>query len=555
MNKYNELKSKALYYQKAQQLTNDFPFSATPRKDRHSNYQSIISDLIDPAMDMSDYSNTLLSRMFFSVIDVDDTIRFYAYGAENLSKTEMNGSIIYADIQNIKTDTSVLPEETDLIKVQTFNEMDLRNRLPVAFKESIPKTFPFEVLETNGVEYLISVKERCFLGFELSAGSEEAFNAENFIYRHIATNGDQFSIYNIAMLKDMDGFLIDRVLMLPSKCFLFEKHLDPGIYTLCFDLFSDRSLDSFGINICANVTYSKYSRRILAGPYYTEESGVSTGVVFFKIAPNESDPDNDYLVMCDKPIRGTKGETTIETFTLLNEDNEHVTIDDWIAVEKVLYILSTPKDEMGVPTGNSKLYMYDLFFQGNDYVYKNNDKYIMDLVCEKIDYIPGDTVTIETRAKSMWTDYTVNKMRLKVENSEDPDPETNTYYINVDGNVVSSEDAWRSYDSQEIRWEVPLNNIGSYKFTCETYVNKSEFAVAGVKLLTVMYKNPYKVMELDADYSTYNLGFSPDRRLQVVSLEESICKDLCFYRDGYYFDVANKYIWSNIQNDNLIVEY
>jgi hypothetical protein len=549
MSKFNEIKNNPLYFPMIQGFANDFPFGAKSRQDKHSNYQSILCDLLDPAIDLSYYAEISAGRLTVEAMDVEELSQIHSYSGRNLELVTVGESSYYKDIISVKTDTLIDGKTLELVKCNIPNEMDLRNRLALEVKSIETMTYPFEILDEDNNKFLIFVKERCFVGFQFSSENEEDFAPEKFIYRNIMPTGAVTNFYSIAFLKDVDGQRVQDVLLLPDRCYSFPYPVEPGVYSVDFDLHTETLLDNFNISLTANNTFSKYSKKIPYDVLFDSGRNVAS-LSFFKVGPGESDPDSDYLILCDKQIRGTSKDKTFEAYTLLDENSVQVNVDDFFLLEKVIYILGTPRDENGDVNGNTKLYMYNSFLEGNKYIYTGNDSYLIDLVCDSIEYIPGDNITIETRAKGMYADFDMGTVRLKVENSESED----VYYINADGGIVDPADAERTYRVQEIRWNLVLNNIGSYRITCEALKNRKEWVKVGCKLLTVPYKIPYKVFQLDDDYSNCNIGYTPDKYMTLSDSQSGAVKKVTFFRDGYYFDNRNNKIWTNFETDNLIVE-
>ena len=77
---------------------------------------------------------------------------------------------------------------------------------------------------------------------------------------------------------------------------------------------------------------------------------------------------------------------------------------------------------------------------------------------------------------------------------------------------------------------------------------------AGVKLILVNYKAPYKIFDLVDDYNGWTLGTNPDNKIELTSAEGDV-RILNFHKDGYFFDENTGVIWTNVASNSLIVEY
>ena len=204
----------------------------------------------------------------------------------------------------------------------------------------------------------------------------------------------------------------------------------------------------------------------------------------------------------------------------------------------------------------TKLYCYSLFQEGASYIYTNNDKYLYDVLCDRIDYQIDDEINIETRKNAILPGEKILSIRLKVENYESLEtPGYSAYYINSAGEVVDEDKAWRDLDGQQKKWKYQIENIGSYKFTAEIKYKSFKIESAGEKIILVNYKSPYKVFDLDADYTGWQLGITPDNRIELKNPETNGRKIINFYKDGYFFVESTGEIFTNENFDSLRLEY
>jgi hypothetical protein len=234
---------------------------------------------------------------------------------------------------------------------------------------------------------------------------------------------------------------------------------------------------------------------------------------------------------------------------MLDENDSALSISSYVKRDMLMYALS---DEDG-----SKIYCYDLFLNGNSYIYENNENYLYEIVLNELDYKIGDQIVLESRQTKLFSTKRVRSIRLKVENYESSgDPEYSPYYINESGDVFANPDkAWRDVDSYEKKWKFTIDTIGSYRFTIEALYADTTTAVVGVKLMLVNYKVPYKVFNLPNDYAGWNLGVSPDNKIELINPDDGARKIIEFYKDGYYFDEVTGNIWTNYPFTSISVEY
>jgi hypothetical protein len=539
MNKYSEVKIRPPYSYKVQKLANALPNWATARKDKHSNYQAVMSDLIDPITELVNYTKTFTIRMLALESDSFESDKLYTYFIENAPKQQYESFTRYKPPLFVTVnDENSLCDGYPLIECPSKYVEDLNNRLPLEIKSLTPKGPCIDVISYNPTtkETCIFVKEICYLGFHLS--SEVELIPENFYMKENNTYA-----YSNVYLRNSFNLPLQGIDLLPYRTHNFPNPVHPGIYYISFQLIEAGQLDDYTVSICPNYSfptadknfyYDTYIDANIAKPVYLNLNG-------------------EYLEFIERNPRAhselADSLGALESFTMLDELDTSITLDSYVKQDMLMYGLS---NESG-----TKLYCYDLFLNGNSYVYEDNESYLYEIVLNQLDYKIDDEIVLESRETKLFSSKKIKSIRLKVENYESSsDPEYVPYYIDEFGNTLANEDlAWRDINTHQKKWKFIINTIGSYRFTIECLFSDGSIAIAGVKLMLVNYKVPYKVFNLGEDYSGWNLGISPDNKIELVSPDQSQRKVIQFYKDGYFFDDATGNIWTNYPFEALTVEY
>ena len=529
MNKFNETKTRPSYSYKIQRITNGLPFWSKARQDKHSNYQSVLSDLNDQIEDLTYYAKLTDKRQSVTVTDIEESGKIYRYWSSDVPKLNQEGIYIYSSPLSIKASSDLTGSEIDLVKCPYPDIDDLNNRIELEYKDYSETVVPYDVISVSedNSEWLLYIKRNCFLGFELNPIGDYEINPEDF---YVKQNG--IYIYNIVYLNSFFNTPAQAMKLLPEQSHIFFDVVSPGFHYLKFDLLDQSLLDNFTINIVANGAFSKDAKIEYHDIY--SDNGLA-GDSYLKI--NE----DSYLEVCIKDYQGNKTDQIVETYLLLDAEDQSASIQSWCKKEKIIYALDTD---------GHTLYMYNTFADGNAYIYQDNTDYTLDIVCEKIDYKTGDQITLEVRPTYVIPKFKIRQLRIKVENYESSE----SYYINKEGTHVVDGAAWRTLEEQVIKWKFNIENIGSYKFTLEVIDDDRKILTSGVKLILVNYKAPYKVFDLIEDYSGWSLGTNPDNKIELTSTEGDV-RILNFYKDGYFFDQITGVIWANVAANSLIVEY
>jgi hypothetical protein len=463
--------------------------------------------------------------------------RFYA-PTDDLPKVEKENFFYYKipdRVYVVDSDPNV--DEYELLKVKEREIKELNNRLPLQIK-SIDNAVPtFEVISFNETtkEFCIFVKETCYLGITLS--SEEDFAPENFFIKE----KDEY-IYSFAYVKNSLDTKLQGIKIFPEKHQMFIDPVSPGIHYVSFDLLESSQLDTFDIELYSNNSTSTPDKFLYYDNYIDENQNILSYMTI----------SNDRLEVVRKDWQGLSGtldkSMLLESYQMLDEENQSFYADSFVRQNMLLYAKSEDS-----PT---KLYCYSLFQEGASYIYTNNDKYLYDVLCDRIDYQIDDEINIETRKNAILPGEKILSIRLKVENYESLEtPGYSAYYINSAGEVVDEDKAWRDLDGQQKKWKYQIENIGSYKFTAEIKYKSFKIESAGEKIILVNYKSPYKVFDLDADYTGWQLGITPDNRIELKNPETNGRKIINFYKDGYFFVESTGEIFTNENFDSLRLEY
>lgn len=529
MNKFNETKTRPSYSYKIQRLTNGLPSWTKARQDKHSNYQSVLSDLNEQIEELTYYAKLSEKRQRLILSDVQESGNIFRYWDANVPATLIGNTTVYTAPVSVEASADLIGSNVPLVKCPYPDVEDLNNRIDLEYKDLTETTIPYDVISVNedNTEWLIYIKRDCFLGFEFTPVGDYTISPEDF---YVKQNG--VYVYNIAYLYTYFNTPSQGVRILPELSHNFLDPVTPGMYYLKFDMLSPDLLANFTISIVANNAFSKSAKIEYHDIYADEILGADS---YLRV------DDDSYLQVVVKDYEGNRTDQVPEAYLLLNAEDEAASIQSWCKKEKMIYALDAD---------GTTLYMYDTFQDGNAYVYENNTDYILDIVCEKIDYKTGDEITLEVRSTYVIPQFKIRELRMKVENYEGSE----SYYINNDGDHVTDGGAWRAIEEQVIKWKFNIDNLGSYRFTLEVLDENRNIITAGVKLILVNYKAPYKVFNLSGDFNGWQLGVNPDNKVELVS-PEGDTSILNFHKDGYFFDEVTGFIWTNVFANQLIVEY
>lgn len=565
MNRYQELITQPLYSYKVQEQLNTLPSFAKARTDKNSNYQSILNDLAVPILQFGQNAFIEVTSMRLDQAETNDSTEFFLYASPDPEKIISDTTFIYKVPKNVSAYQFDGESDCNLITIPNMEKTDLTYRLPLLFKEKKEVSTSIEVLSAiERKEYLLRVKNPCFIGFQLTPKSGTTYKNSDFYYKFVRNN-ESFYSFSFAQILGQNGIPMSDVLLMANEAFSFNKEFLPGIYTLKFSLLEDSQLDNFDIEIIENSFFDKSKKKKIFGAIQNFDSLRSDFEnTMWVIEKTDNGSDNEYLLLKAINALSDYEQVVHDAYTLLNEEDAIQVVDDWASVGKLLYTVKHPDSAESLDT--TKLYLYDLYLTGNKFIYENNNNHFLDLVCEDIPFVAKDEehvekVTIETRVTSLPSDIHTTRLRLKIKNSENSDEITGEpieYYINAEGEVVNEDEAWIGLGDQQLRWDLYLDNIGSYKVICEALMHTNErggstVVEAGAKILTVKYKVPWKVFDLKTNYYGWKFGSDSNANLEFSN---GVVKNvLSFYKDGYYFDENSGQIWTNIECSKLLVEY
>lgn len=568
MNKYREIKTKPNYFYRAQKIANQLPAWTTARRDKHSNYQSIVSDLIEPLENLIYETKLASSRLLTKEYDTSDNLELYKFIASGLNVIERESKARYQLPTEVIGDNSVTGKVEVLVKCPHSDFLRLNDRQPLAIKSLTEKIAPLVVVETiSDRKYLLLVKEDCYVNVSFFPKDGSEIDISDFFVkmRNLQKNEDFRNAYmfgTMSLLNYANNTEVEKISILPEYHHSFRNPVTPGFYYLVIDEFLPQDISLFDISISFNFGYESSKRSFYNAPYYTQDSSYNS---YWEV-------EDDNLCLYSKNYTGEKEKQKLENYVLLDlpdivGDVTTVTPKTWVKKEMVLYTI--PYEQP------NKLYLYDLFLEGNAYLYEDNYGDYIKLEIDQIDYKPGDEIAVETRPGDTYSPQVIREVRLRVENNQitdlvDVDEETEEiigafpnsfYYIDREGNIVSEDAAWRKIDDQQIRWNLKLDYLGSYKLTCEGFLDAKVGAGYGSpvaltsKMLTVGYKDPFRVIDLGGDYSKWRLGINCNQEIELINPENGNRKIISFYKDGYYFDDLNGTVWTNIPFESLTVGY
>jgi len=554
MNKFIELQQAPAYSYKIQRQATLFPPNSQARNDKHSNYQSILSDLTFPLMQLQAEAAYNYVTQYINLCPIDATSKIYSYDTENPVRINYESVLEYESPVLVKTHTDLTGYNETLFGNVVYDKLELDSRLPLSIKSISPVDSALTALDVVDNKILVWAKEKVYLGFKLIPKEGYIPERQDFYYRTENVVKDAFYFFGVAIIKNSSGEIIDRSIITYERIIRFNSEFSAGLYEVSFEFIDPEQLSNFNIELIENFDFGKYDKRFVSGA--VEFPGENRGKVAlgaWSVGQVESDPDNDYLMLTVPDDILENASRNVETYTLIDENNDQIKISDWMFSNGIMYILEHPENI----EENSKLYLFNSNIDGNQFVYEDNDKYFIDLVCDEYDYVPGDEITIETRITSLPADFKEKNLRLKIENAEDIDPSVGKYepyYISQSGQPVDAAKAWVTLGSQMIRWNFTLENIGSYRISVEA-INKEtkEIFTAGAKLITLKYKFPWKTFNLGENFSGFNLAINPNNVLELFNGEARYAIE--FHKDGYFFDSASGRIWTNVSTDHLEVMY
>ena len=538
MSKFSETKTKPNYFLRAQRAVNKFPSWAKPRTDKHSNYQSILSDLIAPIIETMEKGQQYSKRQSVTETDTSESATIYSYNFDVPLVQQETVSYYQDPISVVVSSSDPVVNELPLVKVKAGNLSELNERLPVAVKQLINKNSPYNIVSYDPVEkeYLIFVNRTCYLGFRILIPS---IKPEDFYIKQ----GNEYN-YPAAYVNGLFNGNTHSMYIFATRDHCFQNPLTPGLHYLKFELMDESLFDpGTDIEIVANNAFGSDEKMFYFEQYFSDTK-VSHSYIQIR--------DQFRLEIVNKDVTTESGDYAssdiLESYMLLNEESEGIEMISFLKKENMLYVLDN--------TSPTKLHLYNLYLDGNDFLYEDNALYLYDLVCDKIDYRPGDSISVETRRTGSISAYEIQSLRLKIENSSDIG---NPFYIDRAGNIVDGEAAWFDATMYESRWifNLPEDLLGSYKLTLESYIAGQSLTafIIGVKLLNINYKAPYKTFELDSQYVGWELGIDPNGQVSLVESATGEVKEISFYKDGYFFDSDSGIIYTNYPFENLVVEY
>jgi hypothetical protein len=560
MSYYKEFRKRPYYSLSAQKLANSFPGWSKARTDKHSNFQSIMSDMSEQ-FDMFSLSIfDKYNKQFHIEQDVSLPAKYYKYTDDgSVFFTTADGTFNLPPRRVVGT---IGGEAYELTPCAYGDILDLGNRHFLDFKEStvvLPRVSVLESRNAHGTneylgefdnvnsksEFVLFVKEPVYLGFALEPKDETAVIVnENFFAKRKNPTGNNAYILGSAILLDYaTSKSVATTNLLPKYEHSFTGVVHPGLYILKFDLLTEDQFNDFYIKLIVNNCFPSSRKKLFYTSNYTIEN--TNKVAYMSV-------EEDFLIVQSLDYFNETSDFILDRYILFDENDETVYPSSFLKKDVFMYALENPTDL----TKSSKLHVYDLFMHGSHSVYEENHKYIMDLVCDRIDYKPGDSIYIETRPTEFLYGKKIKNLLLTVQNIESGSLE----YIDETGYNYQEEDVWepgpvRQFDStnQEIRWKYNLGEqkIGTFIFSC---YNNDTGEILGRKIINVDYKTPYKSFLLDSNYTGFELGISPDQEIQLVKDLNTII-ELSFLKDGWLYDEGANTIYTNTEFDQLVTEY
>lgn len=552
MSRYKEIRNRPRYSYKSQLYANDWPSWAKARDDKHSNYQTVLTDLSSEILESNNLVTVIKGKQFILPYDCFDTDFYYKFFSSNLEYNQKETYKEFIRPTSVIANASFLDMPLSLHSVQTPAIEDLGNRLPLAIKSEDIETVPLVIIEDNfsnawpNKKVFFTVNKRCYVGFclvpkEGLPSGTELFNPEDFYYMERNSNGGiNLFARSFVYLKKSDGSDIESMSILNIQTADFTYPLIPGQYYLEFDLLKDNQLDNFDIQVYANQALETDKKTTIGPVVITKDAfGIAT---YYRIV-------GEYLELVSKETVTDAGEEIQDNFMLLHyvdeENLEPIELESWAKKENTIF----------GKVGN-KLYLYDTFFEGSDYIYQNNDRYAFDLVCDQLNFRVDDEIYVETRLISYPSYLDLRALRLKVKNKESGEE----YFVNAYGDTQAT--PWRDFninnaaieDISMLKWKVNLPYIGSYKFTLEGIIG-DEVVTLAEKIILVNYKIPFNVFTLSENYNNYLLGINPDGDLELHNPDNSEIVLVKFWKDGYYFNEETGEIWTNAPFDSLTIGY
>jgi hypothetical protein len=553
MNKFNEIKNRPLYHYQIQEMANDLPFWSKGRMDKHSNYQSIMSDLLDPLFDLKSYTETVALQQYPIFYSHDESEKVYQYSILNPELYPAEG---FGFTYKIPVEvTGVYGGETyKLTDVQANSFADLNNRIMLIIDSIESKPYTLKVLENNleanfNKEITFYVNDLSYIGLSMTPKESFPVDAVPYLstdfYLKESINDRNLYLFSNMTLSRYGGTDLERINIVPEKLLTFTYPLTKGLYKIKLHLLDESQLQNYDLNVVHNLSFD-LDIATQGNNIYSTKNG-NRFFSFFKV-------EGSYLINYFSNFL-TNNENVLESYSLLDKSPDDQTEenplgflipDSWVIKEKVLYA----KKE-------NNLYLYSTMPHGSDYVYENNSDYAFDIVCDEIDYKVGDSILLELRKKIVSNNFLV--LRMKVKNSENDE----SYYIDKNGNIVDEHAAWRDYQVTKVKdsgleviaWNFNIDNIGSYKFILESLNKTNDPITLGAKIILVDYKYPFKILELDQDYTGWNLSLDPNGRIILTnhSLEEE--KVISFIKDGYFFDKESASLWTNSLFSSITLTY
>lgn len=532
MSNFKYTKTKPAKSFSVQGIANNYPLWAIPKQDPNSNTQAVLSDLTE---DLDLLKGNILQKYFYMNLNQNKApvATVYGWAPQSEAYIIVNNEKKYLKPKTITAEYATLDYELNPIPMNGIE--GLNDALPLQTVSGTPSTSlaaDATVLDvdTTAKEWIISVNERCYLHIELDV----SLTPVNTTIKE--PKYKSFAYFEAEVLNEKTQY--SRAIVRGLHHITFDQIFNPGLYKIKL-LDFDTEMDLSSIYF-----YTNYKIRRDANPYYFQgpvfTDSQRTLQSFYKVSD-----DIVKLVSFDlnedSPVSET--EEVLLSWQLLNELDEAYMSTDYIIKDNIMYSRNINEDE-------TQLYLHDLSIQGNRYMYTDNKDWWLTLSNPPLDIDPGTTITLETRELTISPEGDI-RLRLKVENLEGEISK----YVNPAGETVDEDLSWIPYTDQCQRWDIDIDNIGSWKFTVE-YKIKKEVKVACEKLFTMQYINPFRKIDLAYSFNNQVLGYNPNR--EILFGEPVIGQPydkLNFIHDGYCWDPKTGNIWINFVATTLSAEY
>ena len=567
MSYLKELKNKPYYSLLAQRMANSLPHWSKARTDKYSNYQTIMSDMLEQFDALSLRSYRTFENQFHLESNIEYPVKYYKYQNSGEVYFEQNSNFFVAPPTSMQG--SLFESIYQLERCSYSDLLDLNYTLPLEI-DSITSSSPVIFLENKNCVFTstsrgtydgfksnstvtILVNTPVYLGFALIPKQEDSeIILENFYAKRRINNQDIY-IYSLASICDYEtNESLSTINLFPVHEHNFAGVYTPGLYRISMQLLSEDILNDYLVQVVVNHAFPSSNKKLFYNREHHTENKVYTSYLKLK---------NENLSIESFDLTENSTNMVLENFTLLNEFDESIIANSFTRHDDVLYVLENPEDA----DESSKIYVYDIFLHGAKDIYEDNDNYILDIVCDKFDYKPGDEIVLETRM--IGNSPIKNLISLNLQYTC-RDTEGNFYYLDSVGNRYPIEGSELDYpieitrlieNDNEIKWKFtfPENEVGTFSFVCEGTVRTEvgiETLVLGKKIINLDYKIPYRTFELDKNYSGYEIGYNPDQKIILRNNANEECH-LNFIRDGWIYDRPNNIVYTSINFDKLIATY